>query len=115
MDCKVTCLGRAGSSFTYIINDVTYRFKGGASKTVDIAVGDLLKTVVDTSGSSLFSIEVCSLRESNGLESVPDVIDKDLTVSVNERADVEVPVSAPVKPLAKSTKMISKKKQGKLI
>lgn len=125
MSCRITCLGKPGSTHNFIINGRNFFFKGGNTRTVDESVGKALKNITHR-GALLFSIVYDDVEPEapKVVEPVTPPIKPEPVVV--EEVKEEVPLKVEEKPeiLVEKPKMItkvskprkpSKKKQAALV
>lgn len=105
MDCKVTCLGKPGTTFNMVVFDDPYLFRGGSSLMVHEFVGKVLDKIKDDFGRKLFSVEF----------SAPEVISEDIedVLEVNKESTLEVQVIPDVTTEESNIKL-SDRKQRKI-
>lgn len=92
MDCKVTCLGKPGTTFNMVVFDDPYLFKGGSSLTVHKFVGKVLDKIHDDFGKKLFKVEFAEEPEVIE-ESAPEPIIEDANDAVEIKVEPSVIVA----------------------
>lgn len=112
---KVTCLGKKGTTYNYIIDGTDCLFSSGTEKVVNETIANILKQQKLANGKFLFKIEndtvVSKVVEK---EAEPKVVTSIETKVITDEPEViKVPVSN--KKTFPSFKKDSGKKQDKLI
>lgn len=114
-DFKVTCLGKSGTTYNYVIDGTDCIFTSGTVKIVNETIANMLKKQKLANGKSLFKIENDTPVSKIVEEDVePSMVTSLATDVVTEEPEViKVPVNN--KKTFPSFKKDSGKKQDKLI
>lgn len=73
MDCDVTCIAKAGTTYNMVVSDTPYLFKGGNTRTLPETVGNVLEKVRDDFGKLLFKVDYSKVNEVvNVIEDIPE-------------------------------------------
>jgi hypothetical protein len=114
---KVTCLGKKGTTYNYIIDGTDCLFSSGTEKVVNETIANILKQQKLANGKSLFNVELKNdtvVSKVVEKEAEPKVVTSiETNVITDEPEVIKVPVNN--KKTFPSFKKDSGKKQDKLI
>ena len=112
---KVTCLGKPGTTYNYIIDGTDCLFSSGTEKVVNETIANMLKQQKLANGRSLFKVEEDTFVSKIVEEKVEPLVATSIATDVvtGEPGVIKVPVNN--KKTFPSFKKDSGKKQDKLI